>query len=121
MDLLFSVTYHKLQGLTLDVLILSINKHPNPKLRLTLSSLYVEASRVHNHEELHVLPFGKEDADHLISLKSDPLLGLWLGNYSDVGIWQTDGLQSFTRALKDKVKMRLALIVVVSITKTLQS
>ena len=47
-DLLFSVTYHKLQGLNMDALVLSINKHPNAKLWLTLPSLYVGASRVHN-------------------------------------------------------------------------
>ena len=28
-DLLFAVTYHKLQGVTLNKLILAINKHPN--------------------------------------------------------------------------------------------
>ena len=33
-DLLFSVTYHKLQGLNMDALVLSINKHPMAKLRL---------------------------------------------------------------------------------------
>ena len=38
-DLLFAVTYHKLQGLTLEKLILSINKQPNHLLRLALSSL----------------------------------------------------------------------------------
>ena len=38
-DLLFAVTYHKLQGLNMDALVLSINKHPNAKLRLTLPSL----------------------------------------------------------------------------------
>ena len=38
-DLLFAVTYHKLQGVTLDKLILTINKHPNALLRLVLSSL----------------------------------------------------------------------------------
>ena len=67
-ELLFSVTYHKLQGLTLDALVLSINKHPNPKLRLTLPSLYVGASRLHNIDELRVLPFKKDDADYLITL-----------------------------------------------------
>ena len=51
-DLLFAVTYHKLQGLTLNALVLSINKHPTEKLRLTLPSLYVEASRVHNHQQI---------------------------------------------------------------------
>ena len=54
MDLLFAVTYHKLQGLTLNKLILTINKHPNRLLRLVLSSLYVGISRVHNMGEVRV-------------------------------------------------------------------
>ena len=40
-ELLFAVTYHKLQGVTLNRLILTINKYPNTFLRLVLSSLYV--------------------------------------------------------------------------------
>ena len=39
LDLLFAVTYHKLQGVTLDKLVLTINKHPNRLLRLVLPSL----------------------------------------------------------------------------------
>ena len=56
-DLLFAVTYHKLQGLTLSALVLSLNTHPNPKLRITIPSLYVGLSRVHNFDEVRVLPF----------------------------------------------------------------
>ena len=66
-ELLFAVTYHKLQGVTLDKLILAINKHPNPRLRLLLSSLYVGISRVHKLEDVPVLPFNDEDAQYLIS------------------------------------------------------
>ena len=82
LSLLFAVTYHKLQGLNMDRIVLSINKHPNQKLRLALSSLYVGASRVHDIDKLRVLPFWKEDADYLKSLKVDPLLKLWFQNYT---------------------------------------
>ena len=68
-DLLFAVTYHKLQGITLDKLILTINKHPNPFLRLVLPSLYVGISRVHNLSEVRVLPFTDEDVDYLVKMK----------------------------------------------------
>ena len=68
-DLLFAVTYHKLQGVTLDKLILSINKHPNPRLRLVLSSLYVRISRIHSLREVRVLPYAAEDVDYLVMLK----------------------------------------------------
>ena len=109
-DLLFSVTYHKLQGLTMDALILSINKHPTAKLRLTLPSLYVGASRVHNLDQLRVLPFWKEDVEYLTSLKIDPLLKLWFENYTKDGIWKSDGLQSFADGQRKKELQRLALV-----------
>ena len=109
-DLLFAVTYHKLQGLNMDALVLSINKHPNARLRLTLPSLYVGASRVHNLDQLRVLPFWKEDAEYLMSLKSDPLLKLWFENYTKDGIWRSDGLQSFAAGVRKKELQRLALV-----------
>ena len=56
-DLLFAVTYHKLQGLTLSALVLSLNTHPTHKLRITIPSLYVGLSRVHKLDEIRVLPF----------------------------------------------------------------
>ena len=79
-DTLFAVTYHKLQGVTLDKLILSINKHPNWRLRLSMSSLYVGVSRVHKLQELRVLPFNDDDVEHLTGLSSDPLLNDWINN-----------------------------------------
>ena len=72
-DLLFAVTYHKLQGLTLNKLILTINKHPNPLLRLVLSSLYVGISPVHSLSEVRVLPYADEDVDYLVKMKFDDL------------------------------------------------
>ena len=54
-ELLFAVTYHKLQGVTLDKLVLTIDKHPNRFLRIVLSSLYVGIFRVHNLSEVRVL------------------------------------------------------------------
>ena len=73
-ELLFAVTYHKLQGVTLDTLILTIKKHPNPLLRLVLSSLYVGISRVHNLSETRVFPYTNEDVDYLFMMKFDDLL-----------------------------------------------
>ena len=92
----------KLHGLNMDAHVLSINKHPNAKLRLTLPSLYVGASRVHNLDHLRVLPFSKEDAEYLMSLKRDPLLKLWFENYTEDGIWKGDGLQSFAVGVRKK-------------------
>ena len=108
-DLLFAVTYHKLQGLTLSALVLSLNTNPNHKLRITIPSLYVGLSRVHNFDEIRVLPFWEDDVKHLTSLKSDSLLRLWFNNYTK-GIWKHDGLKSYTATLRKQNLMRLALV-----------
>ena len=57
-----------------------------------------------------MLPFWKDDVEHLTSLKSDPLLKLWFNNYTKQGIWKHDGLKSFTAALRKQNVMRLALV-----------
>ena len=109
-DLLFAVTYHKLQGVTLDKLILSINKHPNHRLRLVLSSLYVGLSRVHSLNEIRVLPYSSEDVDYLITLKHDVLLKDWVNNYTGKGYWKYDGFKTFERKMLEKTKLDLGLV-----------
>ena len=109
-DLLFAVTYHKLQGVTLDKLILTINKHPNRYLRLVLSSLYVGICRVHNLSEVRVLPYTDEDVDYLVSLKFDDLLSSWIANYTNEGRWNYHGFNSFERKMLEKTQLDLGLV-----------
>ena len=109
-DLLFAVTYHKLQGVTLDKLILAINKHPNPRLRLVLSSLYVGISRVHKLDEIRVLPFTLEDVDYLVTLKLDKLLVDWLNNYTNDGNWRYDGFWAFEQKMLHQTLLDLGLV-----------
>ena len=109
-DLLFAVTYHKLQGLTLDKLILTINKHPNPFLRLVLSSLYVGISRVHNLSEVRVLPYTDEDVDYLVKMKFDDLLPAWIKNYTNEGRWKYDGFKTFERKMLEKTQLDLGMV-----------
>ena len=106
----FAVTYHKLQGLTLKKLILSINKHPNHLLRLALSSLYVGISRVKHLHDIRVLPYGDEDVDYLASLQFDDLLKAWLQNYTKKGRWKYDGFKNFERHMLQKTKIDLGLV-----------
>ena len=108
-ELLFAVTYHKLQGVTLDKLILAINKHPNPRLRLLLSSLYVGISRVHDLDEVRILPINDEDAQYLMSLKHDELLSAWINNYTKDGFWQFDGFREFEKKMLEQAKLDLGL------------
>ena len=109
-DLLFAVTYHKLQGLTLEKIILSIGKHPISKLRVTMPSLYVGASRVHDLNELRVLPLSDDDKKFLTTLKRDPMLNSWLQNYDSDHKWKPDGFVQAEKARLRKVKMNLALV-----------
>ena len=109
-DLLFAVTYHKLQGLTLDKLILTINKHPNPLLRLVLPSLYVGISRVHKLSEVRVLPYTDEDIDYLVKMKFDDLLPAWINNYTSEGRWKYGGFKIFERKMLEKTQLDLGLV-----------
>ena len=108
-DLLYAVTYHKLQGLTLNKLILTINKHPNPLLRLVLSSLYVGISRVHSLSELRVLPYTDEDVDYLVKMKFDDLLPAWMNNYTK-GRWKYGGFKNFEQKMLQKTQLDLGLV-----------
>ena len=109
-DLLFAVTYHKLQGVTLDKLVLTINKHPNRLLRLVLSSLYVGISRVHHLSEVRVLPYNDEDVDYLVNLKFDDLLSAWIKNYTSDGRWKYDGFKTFEQKMWEKTHLDLGLV-----------
>ena len=109
-DLLFAVTYHKLQGITLDKLILTINKHPNPFLRLVLSSLYVGMSRVHKLSEVRVLPYNDEDVDHLVKMKFDDLLPAWIRNYTNEGRWKYGGFKTFEKQMLEKTQLDLGMV-----------
>ena len=109
-DLLFAVTYHKLQGVTLNKLVLTINKHPNRLLRLVLSSLYVGISRVHNLSEVRVLPYNDEDVDYLVNLRLDDLLSAWISNYTNNGRWKYEGFKTFERQMLEKTQLDLGLV-----------
>ena len=91
-------------------MILAINKHPNPKLRLLLSSLYVGISRVHNLDEVRVLPFNEDDIQYLLSLQYDELLTAWINNYTEDGLWKFDGFSEFEKKMLRQTKMDLGLI-----------
>ena len=102
--------FHKLQGITLDRLILTINKHPNALLRLVLSSLYVGISRVHKLSEVRVLPYTDEDVDYLVKMKFDDLLPAWISNYTNEGRWKYNGFKTFERKMLQKTQLDLGMV-----------
>jgi ATP-dependent exoDNAse (exonuclease V) alpha subunit len=81
------MTFHKVQGKTVDKIILDINKRPGTQQRLnTLDffGLYVGISRVQDSASLRILPPqpGK-NFGHIKRLKCDPRLKQWIDGYSD--------------------------------------
>ena len=48
--------------------------------------------------------------EYLASLKADPLLRLWVNNYTPDGVWKDDGLRSVTAALRKQTVMNLGLV-----------
>ena len=79
---------YKVQGRTLDKLVLSIGDRPfEPHLSLT--SLYVLASRVRKRDHLRVLHWDPStDAPRLRALRHCPQLALWHAGY-DNHLWST--------------------------------
>ena len=69
-DLAFASTVHKVQGDTIDKIIVDLNKNPSSGAMLDLPCLYVLLSRVKRARDLRVVPWipslGK---DHLLRLQ----------------------------------------------------
>jgi hypothetical protein len=67
-DLAFAITDYKLQGMTLEQLVVLIAKYPHP-LRHSLSSLYVMLSRVHSSTQLRILEGQPGSIDGLTNME----------------------------------------------------
>jgi len=79
-SLAFAVTDYKLEGKSLDVLVLSVGfRSFNPKINL--SGIYVLASRVKTRAGLRVLKLSPWD--HLKSLRPEVALEIWEQSYGD--------------------------------------
>ena len=105
-------TFHKLQGKTLKSIILSLNstKGISQKLKaITMSSIYVGASRVHCHDHLRILPLSGRDREALKKLTWDPDLRIWLSNYDEEGRWKPNGLLPAQKKKNEQIKLELAL------------
>jgi len=85
----FAVTDFKLQGKTLDELILSITPRPFPP-RIDLKSFYVMVSRVRTRAGLRVLhrpPTRAGGLNYLLKLQHTKPLAAWNEGYNDAGDW----------------------------------
>jgi len=87
--LAFAVTDFKLQGKTLDKLVLSIAPRPFPP-HLDLKSFYVMVSRVRARRGLRLLhrPTKRRGGlSYLLKLHHAPALAAWNDGYNDDGDW----------------------------------
>ena len=114
-----AVTFHKVQGKTMQSTILSLNARKDISKRIypiSLPSIYVGCSRVHTIA-LRILPMSREDKEALKKLKWDPYLPMFFRNWNDDGKWMSNGLKQHRDAFIKKVKIKLASITWDSITK----
>ena len=119
-DLAFAVTYHKMQGKTLDSIILSLNAITGISQKIfpiTMFSLYVGCSRVHNHDQLRILPLSEDVREFLKKLRWPEELRLFFQNFDKNGRWKANGLKELSDRRKNEWKAKLALIELSELTK----
>ena len=87
-DLGFSLTFHKVQGQTLDRVIVDLNDRPF-RPAVDFFSLYVAISRVRRGCDIRVLPLqpGQLRRIRLLSLQPPEELRLWLSCFNESGEW----------------------------------
>ena len=79
-DLAFALTYFKVQGLTLDRVILDLNTTVNPKINV--AAIYVGLSRVRHGTHIRILPVSNDCRLALNRLEFRRYLVDWLANSS---------------------------------------
>lgn len=105
-ELGFSETYEKVQGKTLDKIILDLNEPPTRPLQLP--ALYTGITRVRKGSDLKILPVSPgHTLQHLIKLKLDQKLTCWLHGFDPLTArWSRDKakLYSGTQSAKKTKK-----------------
>ena len=92
LTLAFAVTDFKLQGKTLDELVLSLAPRPFPP-HLDIKGFYVFVSRVRRRARLRVLHKPSEEDggfSHILALQYAPELGVWDQGYDANGDWNVN-------------------------------
>ncbi|KAJ1447167.1 hypothetical protein M885DRAFT_576435 [Pelagophyceae sp. CCMP2097] len=84
-NLAFALTDFKLQGRTLQKLIINLPSRGVPKM--TLKSWYVLVSRATIEGGLRALQIDKGEIAKVLNLKHDPSLAAWEQGYDALGYW----------------------------------
>ena len=84
-ELAFAITYHKVQGQTMNKIILDLNKRPPSLKQLDFHAFYVGMTRVELPTNIRILPC-QDDSNfkHLLDLKPNKNLKSWLNNIKQI-------------------------------------
>jgi len=89
-ELGFVVTFHKIQGKTVNKIVLELNHRPFQP-QICFNSLLVAISRVTNRENLRILKARSATSlQYLRALHPDPKLAIWLSGFDDAGNWSAE-------------------------------
>ena len=101
--LAFALTDYKLQGRTLNKLILSVPKRSRLPW-MDLSAFYVLVSRVRELNGLRLLQVDQEGLDAVAALRPDDYLHAWEQGYGDDGFWSDARAAAALTALRERRK-----------------
>ena len=114
LDLRFAITYHKVQGQTMDKVILFLHERKTKQLApLQWESLYVAYTRVTCGDDIRVCYFGSDNSTdrsglkHLRKLKRPTLYDVWQQSYDENGRWNDQELRKQAKREQDKLRHKL--------------
>ena len=121
-DLRFAITYHKVQGQTMNKVILFLHERTTKQLAaLQWESLYVAYTRVKNANGIRVCYFGSDTSSnrtqlqHLKKLRRPELFDAWQSGYDKEGMWNGRNLAYHAR--QERIKLRRKLQFVTSLSQ----
>ena len=85
-DMAFAITYWKVQGHTLDKVVLDLNK---TRPRIAIQMLYVGMTRTRKQDHIRIVPsITTPDAlDYVTTIRPDPFIAWWSAGYDHHGVW----------------------------------
>ena len=111
-DLAFVLTIHKLQGMTLERLILQLNyRRGNLLKQLSYNSFLVAISRVEYFKHIRIIPLiPGSDLKYIGKLKPDFKLKVWMQGFNEENYWNPlhckQKYECMTSKLKTRVRVR---------------
>ena len=98
-----SSTVYKMQGRTLEALILELNRRPLGLKFLDLASLFTSMSRISSYTDLRIMPIrGNSNIDYLLSLHQDPKHVRYISHLVD-GYFRDDAPNKISKIDMDKM------------------